>query len=397
MVKLNIGELMQGKACISSSVLRRGMIMENKKVNKKQVISFAGAFIAFLIGSGFATGQEIMQYFAAYGYMGIAGVLVMFVLFLYVGVSFITVGEKHKFPNGRDIYTYYCGKTIGKFYDYFSIAFIYMSFIVMIAGAGATLNQQYGLPVSIGGILMAILAAGTVILGLNKIVDVIGSIGPVIVVLSILLGVSAIIKNPGGLTTVNEVIPKLNLMKASSNWIFAAGSYVGFCMLWLAAFMSSMGKTADGRKEATLGAVFGAIAFSLAVIIVSLGLMANIEQVAGSMIPSLILASNIHPVVAIIFSLTVVAGIYTTAVPLLWTVSSRVSDEKSKKFKVITITLAVIGTIIGLKIPFDRLVNIIYVINGYVGILLLVLMLIKSVKNIKNAKTMKHDENMNID
>lgn len=109
--------------------------------------------------------------------------------------------------------------------------------------------------------------------------------------------------------------------------------------------------------------------------------MANIEQVAGSMIPSLILAANIHPAIAVLFSLTVVAGIYTTAVPLLWTASSRIVDEKSSKFKIVTIVLAVIGIFIGLKVPFDRLVNIIYVINGYVGILLLVLMVIKSIRN----------------
>lgn len=354
--------------------------MDNQIVSVERVISFAGAFIAFLIGSGFATGQEIMQYFSAYGFMGIAGAIVVFVLFLYVGVSFITVGQEHRFPKGSDIYTYYCGDKIGKFYDYFSIIFIYMSFIVMIAGAGATLNQQYGLPVYVGGIIMAILASGTVVFGLGKIVDVIGKIGPVIVVMSILLGLSAIVKNPSGLSKADEVIPTLNLMKASTNWLFAAGSYVGFCMLWLASFMASMGATANSKKEAALGAIFGAAAFSIAIIIVALGLMANIEQVSGSMIPSLILAGNIHPAVAILFSLTVVAGIYTTAVPLLWTVCSRVYDEKTSKFKIITIFLAIIGTIIGLKVPFDRLVNIIYVINGYVGILLLVLMIIKSIK-----------------
>lgn len=357
--------------------------MDSKTVDMKQVITFAGAFIAFLIGSGFATGQEILQYFSSYGFMGITGALVVFVLFLYVGVSFITVGYEHKYQKGSDIYTYYCGKYIGKFYDYFSILFIYMSFVVMISGAGATLNQQYGLPVSVGGIIMAIFACGTVIFGLGKIVDVIGKIGPVIVVLSILLGISAIIKNFEGLSIVTEVIPTLKLMKASTNWLFAAGSYVGFCMLWLASFMASMGATANSKKEAALGAIFGATAFSIAIIIVALGLMANIEQVAGSMIPSLILASNIHPALAIIFSLTVVAGIYTTAVPLLWSVSSRIADEKTKKFKTITVTLAIIGTIVGLKVPFDRLVNIIYVINGYVGIVLLVLMFIKSIKNIR--------------
>lgn len=357
--------------------------MDTQVVKIERVISFAGAFIAFLIGSGFATGQEILQYFTAYGFMGIAGAIVVFVLFLYVGVSFITVGQENKFPKGSDIYTYYCGSKIGKFYDYFSIVFIYMSFIVMIAGAGATLNQQYGLPVYIGGVIIAVISSVTVIFGLGKIVDVIGRIGPVIVVMSILLGLSAIIKNPAGLNKANEVIPTLKIMRASTNWIFAAGSYVGFCMLWLASFMASMGATSNSKKEAALGAVLGAAAFSAAIITVSLGLMANIEQVYDSMIPSLILAGNIHPAAAVIFSLTVVAGIYTTAVPLLWTVSSRIADEKTNKFRAITLILAVIGIFIGLKVPFNRLVNIIYVINGYVGILLLALMVIKSIRTKK--------------
>lgn len=354
--------------------------MGKQVVSMQKVISYAGAFIAFLIGSGFATGQEIMQYFAAYGYKGILGGIVVFVLFLYVGVSFITVGYEEKFPKGSEIFTYYCGNIIGKFYDYFSILFIYMSFFVMIAGAGATLNQQYGLPITIGGILITFLSAITVIFGLGKIVDVIGKIGPVIVVMSILLGLVSVFQNFDGLKRAPEIIPNLNLLKASSNWLYAAGSYVGFCMLWLAAFMASMGATANSKTEAALGAIFGSAAFSAAVIIVALGLIANIESVAGSQIPSLILASNIHPILADIFSLTVIAGIYTTAVPLLWTVSARVSDEKTSKFKVITILLAVVGAFIGLKIPFDRLVNIVYVINGYVGILLLVLMLIKSAR-----------------
>lgn len=357
--------------------------MDGQGINVKQIIIYSGAFIAFLVGSGFATGQEIMQYFVAYGFNGILGAIVVFILFLYVGVSFVSAGNKNKFPKRNDIYLYYCGKTIGTFYDYFSIIFIFMSFIVMIGGAGATLHQQYGLPTYVGGIGLAILAAGTVILGLNRIVDVIGSIGPVIAVLSIALGIAGILMNPEGLQRANEIIPELNILSASTNWLFAAGSYVGFCMLWLAAFMSSIGAEAKSRKDAVWGTIFGAFGFSLAVILVALGLMANVEQVAGSMIPSLILAGNIHPTAAVLFSLLVATGIYTTSVPLLWTVCARVTDEKSSRFKILTVVLAIVGTIIGLKIPFDRLVNIIYVINGYVGILLLALMIAKDVRMMK--------------
>ena len=353
----------------------------NYKLNWGKVFSYAGAFIAFLIGSGFATGQEVLQYFSSYGYMGMAGVIVVYLLFLYIGINFISVGQEKKYSKGSDIYQYYCGKLVGNFYDYFSIAFIYMSYIVMIGGAGAAINQQYGLPLAFGGVFMGVIAAGTVVFGLGKIVDVIGKIGPAIVVLTILLGLTAIIKNPQGLDKANEIIPKLDLLKASSNWFFAAGSYVGFCMLWLAAFMTSLGASSNSKKEAVLGATFGATGVGIALFIISLAIMVNIEQLAGTMIPNLVLAGNINPLLGLIFSFIVVAGIYTTSVPLLWQVVARFSEEKTNKFRILTIVLASIGVFIGLLIPFNKLVNIVYVINGYVGIILLGFMIVKTMRN----------------
>ncbi|MGM0396637.1 MAG: YkvI family membrane protein [Bacillota bacterium] len=350
-----------------------------KNIRWGKVISYAGAFIAFLIGSGFATGQEVLQYFSSYGYSGILGVLMVFILFLYVGADFMLVGQEKQFKKGNDIYRYYCGKVVGTFYDYFSIAFIYMSFIVMIGGAGATVNQQYGLPETFGGVLIGVLAVATVVFGLGRIVDVIGKIGPAIVLMTIFLGIAALIKNPSGVVQAQAVIPQMTLMKASTNWFYAAGSYVGFCMLWLAAFMASMGATSISKKEAVWGSTLGALGFSVGLVIITLGIMANIEQLAGTMVPSLVLAGNISSSLAVVFSFIVVAGIYTTSVPLLWTVVSRFAEEKTSRFRLLTVVFAAVGVFIGLRVPFDRLVNIIYVINGYVGILLLVFMIIKRI------------------
>lgn len=42
--------------------------MGKVKVDIKRVLSYSGAFIAFLIGSGFATGQEVSQYFSSFGF-----------------------------------------------------------------------------------------------------------------------------------------------------------------------------------------------------------------------------------------------------------------------------------------------------------------------------------------
>ncbi len=360
--------------------------MKTNTMDLKRVATYAGAFIAFLIGSGFATGQEVLQYFSSYGYWGIAGAVLTLVLMLYVGVSFITVGYDKKFDKGSDIFKYYCGNALGTFFDYFSILFIYLSFIVMVAGASATFNQHFGLPNWVGGVTMAILAGATVLMGLNKLVDIIGKIGPTIVVISILLGLISIFNNLDGLAKAPALIPTMDLTRASTNWIFAAGSYVGFCMLWLAGFLSSIGSRANSRKEVAYGAAIGAIGFSLAVIVVALGLMACIEDVAGSQIPALILAGKVHPLVATLFSVIIVAGIYTTAVPLLWSVSSRFTVDKSRNFKLLTVILAIIGLVVGIGLPFSKLVNVVYVINGYVGILLLALMFIKNIRNMTGRK-----------
>ncbi len=362
--------------------------MENNTVKWGNVIKFAGAFIAFLIGAGFATGQEILQYFTSYGYQGFLTAAVVLIAFVYVGIEFITTGYREKFHKGSEIFQYYCGKPIGMFYDYFTIAFVFMSYVVMIAGAGATFHQHYGLPTYVGGIAMMLLASVTVMLGLSNIVNVIGRIGPLIVLIALGLGFSAIVMNPSGISEGAQLIQTngIELKKAGSNWFMSASSYVGFCMLWLAAFLAAMGTKANSEKEASMGSIGGAVGFVAGCVILMLGLMAYLQEVAGTQIPSLILAEKISPAIATVFSVIIIAGIYSTAVPLLWQASSRFTEEGTTKFKGVTAILGAIGCFIGLALPFNSLVNIIYVINGYVGILLIFFMLYKTIKRVTSKK-----------
>jgi uncharacterized membrane protein YkvI len=357
----------------------RAQVDTVEKTSVPRVLTYAGAIVAFLIGSGFATGQEILQYFTSYGYWGVfgTGVLVL-VLMTYVAVEFFTVGQAKKFERPSLIFHYYCGKHLGKFFDFFSILFVFLGFTVMVAGAGAVFEEHYGLSKYIGGIGLAVVVGISVWFGLKSLIDVIGKIGPLVVLIAVALGIVGIVHNPGGIAEGSELLPGLELTQASTNWVMSALSYVGFCILWLAAFLTALGKTARSRREAASGGLVGAVAFSVACIIVGLGLLANITRVGGAEIPMLVLASDVGPLLASGISVMILVGIYTTAVPLLWTVSSRFFADKTPRFKYLTIALAAAGTMVGLVLPFSQMVNIVYVINGYVGILLLVLMLVKT-------------------
>ncbi len=351
-----------------------------KRSSAMRVVTYAGAIMAFLIGSGFATGQEIMQYFASYGFWGVFGTgLVVLVLISFVSVQFLTVGHREQFKKPSQIFEYYAGKYVGKFFDYFSILFVFLSFTVMVSGAGAVFSEHYNLPAWVGGIGLTVLVAVTVLFGLNSLVDVIGKIGPVIVVIAVGLGIVGIVNADTGLLAGHNMVGNLEVQQASNHWLVAALSYVGFSMLWLAAFLTALGKTVPTVREARAGGIIGGFLFSLGCIIVGLGLLANIERVAGMQIPMLVLAADIAPFIASLISLMILAGIYTTAIPLLWTVSSRFFSDGTKKYKYLTVLLALVGTVIGLWLPFDEMVNIVYVLNGYVGAVLLAIMVVVTI------------------
>lgn len=155
----------------------------------------------------------ILQYSTSYGYWGIfgAGLLVLvLVLMTCIAIEFFTVWQAKKFDHPSRIFHYYCGKRLGTFFDFFSIPFVFLSFSVMISGAGAVFQEYYGLSKYIGGIGLAVAVGIALLQGLD-------------------------------------------LPQASTNWFMSGLSYVGFCMLWLAAFLTALGKTAHNRKEAVAG------------------------------------------------------------------------------------------------------------------------------------------------
>lgn len=372
--------------------------MENdKKVNWSRVLILAGAVIAFTIGSGFATGQEIIQYFTAYGVRGILTVLLFAACFVYYNYNFAKAGAEERFERGNDVYKFYCGKYVGTFMDYYSTVFCYMSFFVMVGGSASTLNQQYGLPFVVGGLILAVFTILTVVGGLNSMVDKIGMVGPAIVILCIAIGVLTLTRDGGQLGAGLEVIHsgafaqagKETIKSAGPNWIISGLSYAGFVLLWFASFTAALGAH-NKKKNLEYGIYLGTLAVCVAIVLIMCAQIANINTAGLSSqgvfvwnadIPNLILAERIWKPFASIFAVVVFAGIYTTAVPLLYNPCARFAKEGTAKFKILTIVLGVIGLLVGLFLPFRVLVNVIYVLNGYVGAVLILFMLWKNIKD----------------
>lgn len=356
--------------------------MMRADISWKYVLSCAGTIMAFLMGSGFTTGQEIMQYFTAYGRYGLYGELVVFLLLAYACAFFIRTGQQKRFAKANGIYRHVFGSRLGRVFDMYCTFAVYSSFIIMTAGAGATLHQQFGLSTRTGSMLAGTVAGVCVIFGLRKLTSVLGRLGPVNAVFVILLSAVALTLGRSSPAEGLEAVTRLNLLTASGHWLGAACSYAGICILWLAAFLTAVGKVAKSRSDALLGSLLGTSGFLLALLLLTLAMVTNIECLQGSMVPNLKLARSLSPVLAALFSVIILAGSCTAAMPLLWTTVSRFADEGTTGFRVLTVGLAALGTGCGIMFSFSELVNTVCVFNGYVGISMLPFMLVRDFRSV---------------
>lgn len=343
-------------------------------VNIANIFSLAGAFCAFCIGSGFASGQEVLQFFTAHGPYSFGALAICMVLFMWFGASIMGTGQRLKLQTTTDVFSWYCGPHLGKLFEYAVPLFLFCVVVIMFAGAGALVSEYYGISADMGRLVMAVLSLATVVLGLGRLVKIIGSIGPGIVVLSVAVGVMGIMTGPDSIRESAEVMAALEVPKAADNWVVSGALYAAFMIFGSAPFFAGMGSQAAGRKEALWGGMLGGFALIGAAAVMSTGLLANITVVYNKEVPNLVVAGASSQGFAWFFSAVLFCGIYTTAAPMLWSVCNRIAADGTRKFKMTAVVLTA-AAYMGALLPFGRLVGTIYPYTGYLGLLFLVCLL----------------------
>lgn len=363
-----------------------------------QILTISGACISFYIGAGFATMQEVVQYEASYGSQFWIVILVAAAIYIYTNFSFATNGHRLHLKRGGEIYETYCGilgekfgKVASAFFDYFSAVFCYMSFVVMCGGASSTVTQQWGLPTGVGAIALTMLVVITAVFGLDGILKALSKVGPIIIMMILVVSsITAVTGIPNVAENMKAVDAGLysDVMKqvGNGNPIASGASYGGFVILWFAAFLSEIG--ANNKLETVnFGMLMSSLFIFGAASVCSIALIGHIDLIATADIPALILANQISPYIAQAFAIIICAGIYTSAVPLLWTGVRKIAKEGTMKYKITTFLGGSIGCVIACFVPYKGLINVLYGLNGYLGFILMFFMVAYDYKTRMSSRT----------
>ncbi len=326
------------------------------------VFQIASAYIGTVVGAGFASGQEVLQFFDAFGLAGLWGILVSTVLFFFVGYTILMLGHKLKAQSHVQIVRFTNGPVLGLFIDIIITVFLFGGLSAMIAGAGAIFKEQFSVSPLWGTALMALITLLTVVTGTRGVINAISYVVPFLIVSVLYISISSLIRNP---VTAEEIDIASDLPGATPNWLLSAVNYASYNVVTTIGVLTPMGAGTQDKKKLLHGALLGAAGLGVGLVAIYFCILTNISAASVKELPMIEAAGRISGILRMVFAVVLFAEVYTTAVSDLYSLSQRLSFKIPRKLFIAAATcLALLAGQLG----FSNMVRFLYPAVGYGGL-----------------------------
>lgn len=334
-----------------------------------RILKIGSAFIGVIVGAGFASGQEILQYFTSFGYLGILGAIVSTVLFAYLGMTLMKLGSRLQVTSHKKAIYAISGRFLGVIVDIVIIFTLFGVGVVMIAGAGSTVNQQFGLPIFAGSTIMTILVILSMMLKLDKVISVIASITPFLLIFIVIISIYSMFTMDLSFAELKPIA--LSQEKTFPNWFISAVNYVSFNIAVGAGMSLVTGGAEKDERIAAIGGLIGGLGIGVMITLAYLAIFSQVNIVATYDLPLLKIVEDISPILSFIMSMVLFGMIFNTALGMFYGFVARFFQMGTRASHIATVVTLIFGFMASF-LGFTTLVSKVYSIIGYLGFFLII-------------------------
>lgn len=264
-------------------------------------LATACAYIGTVIGAGFASGQELVQFFLILGHQALASLLLVTCLFSTGGFLLRALACRLGTTSYRDFLDVLLGPG-GRVADGVLMAFLFGSLVIMFAGAGAVVEEHLGFPAWAGSAVAAGLTLVTVVARSRGILLVNTLLIPVLVIYLAFIGLYNFHSIPVKPLPVSSpfLVP---------NWILNSILYVTYNMVGPIVLFTSLPPHQGGKGGAfAAGLILGILALLLVSALGRLG-----QEELTSPVPVLALVNRLPLPWPTLYALNLWVAMATTA------------------------------------------------------------------------------------
>ncbi|NLG37576.1 MAG: hypothetical protein GX549_06125 [Clostridiales bacterium] len=321
----------------------------------------AAAFAGTVMGAGFASGQELMQFFVVYASRGYWGLALAAALTSAAGILIMFRARR----GGAEA----APRRAARLMNGAMALFLFGLLVVMTAGGEELLHLGWDAPPLLGGLLTAGLTAVTVAGGMERILKSFRVVVPVMMSAAAAAGIAVLIWGEWDAIPVHPS----GWGSWTGSWLTASLLYVSYNMLAATAVLSPLGVAARGPRDVAAGAALGGGGLGLLALILCTAIARRFGLAEHHPLPMVALSHEVHPLLGHIYAVALFISIYTTAVGCLTGFMDRIGADRSTNSRMMVFAVCALA-LLGSRIGFARLVSRVYPISGIAGAVVFIAM-----------------------
>ena len=323
-------------------------------------------YLGAVIGAGFASGQEIVQFFVSYGKHGFQGALLATILFASCGGMLLFIAHKQNISNYQDILAYLFGKKIGSIVDFMLAIFLFLGISTMLSASGAVFYEHLYLPKYWGILLAYLMVVIALAAGKKGLIYSYNLLVPIKIILLLLIAgyVALFVGEVQATASAAYLYPQ-----GKNYWPLSSVLYVAYNFS-LAMVVLSEYQSVSSKRDGIRGAVAGGLILGLLVVVNYCALSKFLPTVMHYQVPMLYVAGHISPTAKYLYTLVLWMGILTTAIANAYGFAQRFSRFTRLNYSLCLVLCMTLALPVSTQ-SFSSLVNKIYPAFGILGVLIL--------------------------
>ncbi|PEZ03329.1 hypothetical protein CN326_18565 [Bacillus sp. AFS018417] len=332
---------------------------EQWKVAKK----IAATYIGTVVGAGFATGREIVEFFTIHGTYGTIGILVSGIFFIWLGTKMMLLSSQIEAFSAQEFNKYLFGDIFGNVVNILLLLVLFGVTSVMLSGAGAVFEEQLRLPRQLG-IFITILACIVIgSRGLQGVFEVNSLVVPIMMIFIVGLSITTFFHDA---TSLFNITPSENW---NVKWITSPVTYVALNLSLAQSVLVPLASEVKDQKAIKWGGILGGAGLCLILLCSHLAIL-SVEQFYQYNIPMAEVVRRFNATFHFFFVLIIFGEVFTTLVGNVFGMTKQMQSITGWKSNIIIYFILLISYCFS-YIGYSELLHMLYPVIGWISLILL--------------------------
>ncbi|KUO70878.1 MAG: hypothetical protein APF77_05420 [Clostridia bacterium BRH_c25] len=342
--------------------------------NIKLSLQIGAVFIGTVVGAGFASGQEIMQFFTCFGRIGMLTLILSGGVFYILTAAVIKTAACYNTYNYKDFMYRAAGHKIGFVYDILVTAFLLIGTSIMFSGSGALFQESLGLPRAWGITVMAVLTLVVILQSLTGILRINSIIVPILFSVIVAVLAATIIKGDiGSISSKLSGNYEGSYFKPLTFFLF----YCCYNTFLTIGILTAIPERVKSTSVLKMGVFFGAMGLMLISVMLNISLTLKSPQVFEYSIPMSYITAGLGNFIKNAMTICIWCEIFSTAVSNAFSIAKRLSGNRHMSY-VQTCFITIICCLPLAFMEFKGLVSFFYPLFGALSMLIILKLLCTS-------------------